>query len=73
MEWGGNGEVSSRATWGQGGRDRTTQQEVFQVSKRELAEGSSKGLSARGAPSLNVANLCIRIISCMNAANKRMC
>jgi hypothetical protein len=54
-EWGGSGEgkVSLRATWGQGGRDRTTQEEVFQVSKRgsrkggywqgELAEGSSKG------------------------------
>jgi hypothetical protein len=36
-EWGGNGEgeVSLRATWGQGGRDRTTQKEGFQVSKRE--------------------------------------
>jgi hypothetical protein len=34
-EWGGNeeGEVSSRATWGQGGRDCTTQKEGFQVSK----------------------------------------
>jgi hypothetical protein len=41
MEWGGNGEgeVSSRATWGQGGRDRTTQEEGFQVIKRELARG----------------------------------
>ncbi len=29
------GEVSSRATWGQGGRDRTTQKEGFQVSKRD--------------------------------------
>ncbi len=37
LERGGNGEreVSSRATWGQGGRDRTTQKEGFQVSKRE--------------------------------------
>jgi hypothetical protein len=36
-KWGGNGEreVSLRATWGQGGRDRTTQKEGFQVSKRE--------------------------------------
>jgi hypothetical protein len=48
-EWGedGEGEVSSQATWGQGGRDRTTQEEGFQVSNREwqgeLAEGSSKG------------------------------
>jgi hypothetical protein len=44
-EWGGNGEgeVSSRATWGQGGRDRATQEEGFQVNKRELARGIGKG------------------------------
>jgi hypothetical protein len=30
------GEVSSRATWGQGGRDHTTQKEGFQVSKGGL-------------------------------------
>jgi hypothetical protein len=51
--WNGDGEVSLRATWGQGGRDRTTQEEGFQVSKRdsrkrgnwqgEFTEGSSKG------------------------------
>jgi hypothetical protein len=43
-DWGGfeEGEVSSRATWGQGGRDRTTQKEGFQVSKRGL-KGESKG------------------------------
>jgi hypothetical protein len=37
LEWGGigEGEVSLRATWGQGGRDRTTLNEGFQVSKRE--------------------------------------
>jgi hypothetical protein len=40
LEWGG--EVSLRATWDQGGRDRTTQKEGFQVSKREREE------SARG-------------------------
>jgi hypothetical protein len=35
-DWGGfgKGEVSSRATWGQGGQDRTTQREGFQVSER---------------------------------------
>jgi hypothetical protein len=35
LEWGGNGEgeVSLRATWDQGGRDCTTQKEGFQVSK----------------------------------------
>ncbi len=45
--WGG-GEVSLQATWGQGGQDRTTQEEGFQVSKRELARGISKGILARG-------------------------
>jgi hypothetical protein len=37
LEWGGKGEgeVSSRATWGQGGQDRITPKEGFQVSKRE--------------------------------------
>ncbi len=49
-DWGGfeEGEVSSRATWGQGGRDRTTQKEGFQVSKRGLKgsrtrEGNQQG------------------------------
>jgi hypothetical protein len=32
----GEGEVSLRATWGQGGRDRITPKEGFQVSKREM-------------------------------------
>jgi hypothetical protein len=40
----GEGEVRSRATWGQGGRDRTTQEEGFQVSKRDSREeGIGKG------------------------------
>jgi hypothetical protein len=46
----GKGEVSLRATWGQGGRDRTTQKEGFQLSKREwkgtdreTGKGSKKG------------------------------
>jgi hypothetical protein len=37
-EWGGNGEgeVSLRATWGQGGRDRITQRRVSKyISRRE--------------------------------------
>ncbi len=53
--WGGNEEreVSLRATWDQGGRDRTTQEEGFQVSrrvqeKRELARGIGKGKPAKG-------------------------
>ncbi len=87
LEWRGNGEweASLRATWDQGGRDRTTQEEGFQVSekgfkgKKELAIGVNKEKPARGywqrvAPSLNIANLCIYILyHCMNAANKRMC
>jgi hypothetical protein len=60
--WNGEGEVSSRVTW-----DRIApHKRRIQVSKR----GISKGLSARGAPSLIIANLYIRIISYMNAANK---
>jgi hypothetical protein len=31
----GEGEVSFVATWGQGGRDRITPKEGFQVSKRD--------------------------------------
>jgi hypothetical protein len=51
-EWGrnGQGEVSLRATWGQGGRGRITPKERFQVSKRNLrgtdketSKGSKKG------------------------------
>jgi hypothetical protein len=36
LEWGEDGEreVSLQATWGQGGRDRITPKEGFQVSKR---------------------------------------
>jgi hypothetical protein len=35
--WGGDGkgEVSLRATWDQGGQDRVTSKEGFQVSKGE--------------------------------------
>jgi hypothetical protein len=46
-EWGGDGkgEVSSRVTWGQGGQDRITPKEGFQVSKREMegVKGKWKG------------------------------
>jgi hypothetical protein len=43
-EWGGDekGKVSLRATWGQGGQDRITPKEGFQVSKREM-EGKVTG------------------------------
>jgi hypothetical protein len=44
LEWGGDGEgeVSLRATCGQGGRDRITPKEGFQVSKREMEGGVTK-------------------------------
>jgi hypothetical protein len=76
LEWGGNGEgeVSLRTTWDQGGRDRTTQEEGFQVSekgfkgKKESARGANKEKTARDywqrvAPSLNIANLYKYIVS----------
>jgi hypothetical protein len=39
-KWGGDekGEVSLQVSWGQGGRDRITPKEGFQVSKREWKE-----------------------------------
>jgi hypothetical protein len=45
-EWGGDGkgEVSLRVTWGQGGQDRITPKEGFQVSKREW-KGSNREFS----------------------------
>ncbi len=74
LEWGGNGEgdekgeVSLRVTWGQGGRDRITPKEGFQVSKREW-KGSKKDL-ARGvkkkkgiAPSLCCQSVYMYIIT----------
>ncbi len=67
-DWGGfkEGEVSSRATWGQGGQDRTTQKEGFQVSKRglkgELAKGAKKGDCA-----ITVLSICIcEYNNCLN-------
>jgi hypothetical protein len=43
-EWGRveKGEVSLRATWDQGGQDRFTSKEGFQVSKREVNREASK-------------------------------
>ncbi len=38
----GEGEFNLRATWGQGGRDRITPKEGFQVSKREMEGGVTK-------------------------------
>ncbi len=56
-DWGGDekGEVSLRVTWDQGGRDRITPKEGFQVSKRERKE--SNGELARGLHHNYVVNL----------------
>jgi hypothetical protein len=53
-EWGGGGQFTSNL-----GQDRTTQKEGFQVSKGGIRRGYQQGV----APSLNNANLYIRIIS----------
>jgi hypothetical protein len=85
-EWGGNGEgeVSLRATWDQGGRDRTTQEEGFQVSKwdskgrrkqqGELTKRNQQGVISKGLRLHLILQTCIYMsYHCMNAANKRMC
>jgi hypothetical protein len=54
------GKVSSRATWGQGGQDRTTQREGFQVSKGESKgnqRGASKGGKKMGLRHIYIVNL----------------
>ncbi len=58
-EWGegGKGEVSLRVTWGQGGQDRITPKEGFQVSKREW-KGSNREL-ARGVKQGDCAITCV--------------
>jgi hypothetical protein len=51
LEWEGNGEGedSLQAAWDQGGRDRTTQEEGFQVSKRDSRDGGNwQGELAKG-------------------------
>jgi hypothetical protein len=55
-EWGGTGEgeVSFRATWDQGGQDRITPKEGFQVSKKGTERGTNKEL-ARGVKKGNCA------------------
>ncbi len=60
LEWGGNGdgEVSLRATWDQGGRDRITPKEGFQISKGEWKGGAEKEL-ARGVKKGDCAIACI--------------
>ncbi len=54
------GEVSLRATWGQGGQDRTTQREGFQVSKGESKgnqRSASKGSKKMGLCHTYIVNL----------------
>ncbi len=58
--WNGEGGVSLQATWDKGGQDSTTQEEGFQVSKRELARGIGKGDLQGVAPRLNVV-ICIYV------------
>jgi hypothetical protein len=66
-EWGedGKGEVSLRVTWGQGGWDRITPKEGFQVSKREW-KGSSKELARgvkQGDCAIIMLSICIHVQS----------
>jgi hypothetical protein len=79
----GEGEVSLRATWDQGGRDRITPKEGFQVSKRDLRKGKNwqrgmaKGISEgskKGIAPRSKLLICVYVsYHCMNATNKRMC
>ncbi len=66
------GEVSSRATWGQGGRDRTTQSEGFQVSERDQ-RGTSKG-SKKGVCAITILSICVCVYNnCLNVINNLNC
>jgi hypothetical protein len=74
---GGKGEVSLRATWGQGGQDRTTLKEGFQVSNRnrrgtdkETGKGNKKGGCAI---TLYCHSMYMYIINRVNAINNLMC
>ncbi len=78
-EWGGfeEGEVSSRAIWGQGGRDRTTQKEGFQVSKggveERIQQGTSKG-SKKGDCAITILSICIYVYNnCLIVINNLNC
>jgi hypothetical protein len=77
-DWGGfqEGEISSRATWGQGGRDGTTQKEGFQVSKEDWEgdrKGISKGSKKRGLRQ-SVLSICICVYNnCPNVINNLNC
>jgi hypothetical protein len=69
-----NGEVSLRATWDQGGRDRTTQEEGFQVSRSvQEKKGISKGNRQREASKGNNKELRHNLVLLTYVANLRMC
>jgi hypothetical protein len=70
-EWGGDGkgEVSLQVIWGQGGQDRITQKEGFQVSDREW-KGSNRGLARgvkQGDCTIIMLSTCIHVYNnCLN-------
>jgi hypothetical protein len=72
--WGGDekGEVSSRATWDQGGQGHITPKEGFQVSKGN--KRGSQRIIARGAKGENCATNCVVSCICVynNCLNVRM-
>ncbi len=73
-DWGGfeEGEVSSWATWGQGGQDRTARKEGFQVSKRGW-KGIRKGTS-KGDWAMTILSNCICVYNnCLNVSNNLNC
>jgi hypothetical protein len=77
--WNGEGDVSLRATWDQGGWDRITPKEGFQVSKGEWKGGGGNKEPARGVKKGELHHslillICIcAYITCMNEAYNLMC
>ncbi len=64
LEWGGNGEVSLRATWGQGGQEHITPKEGFQVSKAEWkreSTGNWQGKQKKGYCAINILPTCVYV------------
>jgi hypothetical protein len=78
-EWGEKGEeeVSLQVTWGQGGQDRITPKEGFQVSKKGMEEGINKELARgvkKGDCTITVLLICIRVYNnCLNVINNLNC
>jgi hypothetical protein len=71
LGWGGDekGEVSLQVTWDQGGRDRITPKDGFQVRKRERKESNgelAKGVK-QGDCAIIMVSICIRVHNnCLN-------